>query len=96
MFNKVLANSALALSIVCLSIGSAHADKESKDSKNKHTPYETINASENLPSRIETQANDIIRDDKITVCHKEKESITINVNALNDHLSHGDTKGGCH
>jgi hypothetical protein len=33
--------------------------------------------------------------DKVVICHKGKETITISVNALPAHLAHGDTVGAC-
>lgn len=33
--------------------------------------------------------------EKVTVCHKGKNTITISANALHAHLNHGDTKGKC-
>ena len=33
--------------------------------------------------------------EKITICHKGKNTITISVNALHPHLNHGDTRGKC-
>ena len=36
-----------------------------------------------------------IDQDKITICHKGKNSISISINALQAHLDHGDTVGAC-
>ena len=33
--------------------------------------------------------------DKVTICHKGKNTITISINALPAHLAHGDTLGAC-
>lgn len=35
------------------------------------------------------------RNDKVTVCHKDKNTLVISNNALQAHLNHGDTKGAC-
>ena len=34
-------------------------------------------------------------DDKVTICHKEKNTLTISKSALQAHLDHGDTLGPC-
>ncbi|QDI88895.1 hypothetical protein Nisw_04845 [Candidatus Nitrosopumilus sp. SW] len=41
--------------------------------------------------RTETSGNN----EKVTICHKGKNTITISTNALLAHLNHGDTKGNC-
>ena len=33
--------------------------------------------------------------DKVTVCHKEKRTLTIGESSLEDHLAHGDSLGAC-
>ena len=33
--------------------------------------------------------------EKVTICHKDKNTLTVSVNALPAHLNHGDTKGKC-
>ncbi|MCV0411937.1 Ig-like domain-containing protein [Nitrosarchaeum sp.] len=34
-------------------------------------------------------------DDKVNICHKDKKTISVSVNAISAHLKHGDTVGAC-
>ena len=47
-----------------------------------------------LGSTISKAAGDSGREDKVTICHKGV-TITVSKNALDAHLSHGDTVGAC-
>ena len=45
---------------------------------------------------ILNENNECVPDpNKVTICHKEKNTITISVNAVDAHLAHGDTIGTC-
>ena len=57
---------------------------------------------EELAEKAESKAEYILgknggdeKEDKVYVCHNDKNTLKISVSALDDHLDHGDTKGKC-
>ncbi len=79
-----------------------HAEAKLAEAQTKLNDAQTQFDLGNFEDAIELaeQADDLAEDaedliGKVTICHNEKNTITISENALQAHLNHGDTEGVC-